>query len=102
VEEEVKDQIQACVPLETAVTRYRYDLRTVRKCSALCRGTGLPCRQPAMKNGKCKMHGGKSGAPKGNKKALKHGRYSQKALEEKTLIREIIKKSREFMKGLQG
>src|SRR5262249_2900038 len=32
---------------------------------------------PAMKNGRCWMHGGPSpGAPKGNKNALKHGRFS--------------------------
>ncbi len=31
---------------------------------------------PAMPNGRCRMHGGRSpGAPKGNKNALKHGRY---------------------------
>ena len=38
---------------------------------------GSPCQSPAMKNGRCRMHGGPSlGAPKGNKNALKHGRYT--------------------------
>ena len=40
-----------------------------------------------MKNGRCRMHGGKSsGAPKGNPNALKHGNYTaaaQAALREK-------------------
>jgi uncharacterized protein YjcR len=40
-----------------------------------------------MKNGRCRMHGGKSsGAPKGNQNALKHGNYTaaaQAALREK-------------------
>lgn len=46
-------------------------------CGAQCR-TGEPCRRKAMKNGRCFMHGGKStGAPKGNRNAWKHGRYSQ-------------------------
>lgn len=53
-----------------------------------------------MKNGKCKLHGGKSGAPKGNKNAWKHGRYSKEALAEKALVKEIIKQAREFMKGV--
>ena len=34
-----------------------------------------------MKNGRCRMHGGTSpGAPKGNKNALKHGRYTAEAI----------------------
>jgi glucans biosynthesis protein len=38
---------------------------------------GSQCQSPAMPNGRCRMHGGKSsGAPKGNKNAWKHGRYS--------------------------
>lgn len=33
-----------------------------------------------MPNGRCHMHGGKSpGAPKGNRNAWKHGRYSKLA-----------------------
>ena len=33
--------------------------------------------QRAMKNGRCRMHGGKAtGAPKGNRNAWKHGNYS--------------------------
>jgi len=40
-----------------------------------------------MKNGRCRMHGGKStGAPQGNQNALKHGNYTaaaQTALREK-------------------
>ena len=36
------------------------------RCGAHSRRTGKPCRNPAMKNGRCRMHGGKStGAPKG-------------------------------------
>lgn len=30
------------------------------RCGAHCRTTGNPCRNPAMKNGRCRMHGGKS------------------------------------------
>jgi hypothetical protein len=40
-----------------------------------------PCQSPAMKTGRCRMHGGPSpGAPKGNKNALKHGRYTAQAM----------------------
>lgn len=47
------------------------------KCSGHNR-QGLPCGQPAMKNGKCYHHGGKStGSPRGVRNALKHGAYSK-------------------------
>jgi hypothetical protein len=36
------------------------------RCGAHSRRTGKPCRNGAMANGRCRMHGGKSpGAPKG-------------------------------------
>jgi uncharacterized protein YjcR len=48
-----------------------------RRCGAKTR-TGAPCRSPAVKGRRrCRMHGGKSsGAPKGNRNAWKHGRYT--------------------------
>jgi hypothetical protein len=50
------------------------------RCLARTR-RGSPCQSPAMKNGRCRMHGGTSpGAPKGNKNALKHGQYSADAI----------------------
>jgi len=38
------------------------------------------------------MHGGArgSGAPQGNKNALKHGSYTKQALQDRALIREIF------------
>ncbi|MGO8840343.1 MAG: HGGxSTG domain-containing protein [Methyloceanibacter sp.] len=43
------------------------------RCGARTR-SGDPCRSPAMPNGRCRMHGGKSpGAPKGNRNAWKNG-----------------------------
>ncbi len=47
------------------------------RCGAHSRQTGNPCRNGAMANGRCRMHGGKAtGAPKGNRNAWKHGTYS--------------------------
>lgn len=50
------------------------------ECGAKTR-SGAPCKGPAMKNGRCRMHGGKSKGPKqakrpGNTNAVKHGFYS--------------------------
>ena len=34
------------------------------KCEAHARSTGKPCQAPAMENGRCKLHGGKSTGPR--------------------------------------
>ena len=60
-------------------------------CGAKTRKGGR-CRQPAMKNGRCRLHGGKSlsGIQHGR---YKHGRYTRKAIEERrqmnSLLREV-------------
>ena len=51
-----------------------------RRCHTRTR-SGRPCRSPAMANGRCRTHGGLSpGAPRGNRNALKHGRYAAEAI----------------------
>ena len=46
------------------------------RCLAKTR-RGTACQSPAMPNGRCRIHGGKSpGAPKGNRNAWKHGLYA--------------------------
>ena len=61
------------------------------RCEASSRPTGKPCRNGAMKNGRCRMHGGKStGAPKGNRNAWKHGLYSAKAADWRSNLRGLI------------
>ena len=34
------------------------------RCGAKCKRTGKPCQAPAMSNGRCRLHGGKSTGPK--------------------------------------
>src|SRR6185369_16680650 len=61
-----------------------------RRCGAKTRKGGL-CRSPAMPNGRCRMHGGKStGAPKGNKNAWKHGHYGATAKAERGLLKQLL------------
>ncbi|MDD4617105.1 MAG: HGGxSTG domain-containing protein [Alphaproteobacteria bacterium] len=53
---------------------------------------GKPCQSPAMPNGRCRMHGGMStGAPKGNRNAWKHGRYSAEAVAERKALRAFLR-----------
>jgi hypothetical protein len=60
-----------------------------QRCGAHCRTTGQPCRQAAMANGRCKMHGGLSTGPKNP--AVKHNRYSREARELGRAMRRLAK-----------
>jgi glucans biosynthesis protein len=70
------------------------------RCGAKTR-KGPPCRAPAVAGkARCRMHGGApgSGAPKGNRNALKHGLYTREAIEERRLLRAFIREAGAFMK----
>jgi uncharacterized protein YjcR len=73
----------------------------VPRCGAYSRRTGKPCRQPAMANGRCRMHGGKAGAPRGNVNALKHGLYTREVIVRRQYLRELIRESRETIEALR-
>jgi integrase len=62
-----------------------------RRCRARTRRESL-CQSPAMPNGRCRMHGGMSpGAPKGNRNALKHGRYTADAIARRREIGALLR-----------
>jgi len=72
----------------------KYKFLTSLRCGAKTRSGSL-CKSPAMPNGRCRLHGGKStGPPKGNQNALKHGYYTQDAILERQLIRRLLKASK--------
>jgi len=61
------------------------------RCGAKTR-KGTPCKAPAMKNGRCRFHGGKSTGPRtpeglerSRKANRKHGLYSRAVLKEHNL-----------------
>jgi hypothetical protein len=54
------------------------------RCGARARTTGCPCRAPAIPNGRCRMHGGKSTGPRTpagfaslTRARTTHGKYAQ-------------------------
>jgi uncharacterized protein YjcR len=49
------------------------------------------------------MHGGAagSGAPRGNKNALKHGRYTRKAIEERRQLRALLRQSQSLIQQIE-
>jgi hypothetical protein len=64
------------------------------RCGARTR-TGNPCQSPAMPNGRCRLHGGLSpGAPKGNRNAFRHGRYSAKAIASRREVAALVRSMR--------
>jgi hypothetical protein len=45
----------------------------------------------------CRLHGGKStGPPKGNKNALKHGRYTAQAIARRRELRALLRSIKQF------
>jgi hypothetical protein len=61
------------------------------RCGAQTR-SGDACQFPAMPNGRCRLHGGKSpGPPRGNRNALKHGRYTYEAMAERRKTAEAVR-----------
>src|SRR5262244_2754922 len=65
------------------------------RCGARCR-SGRPCGSAAMKNGRCRMHGGASpGAPRGPRNGCyRHGRYTianKNMMAEMRLLRRALK-----------
>ena len=72
------------------------------RCGARTR-KGNPCRSPAMANGRCRIHGGRSpGAPRGNRNALKHGRYSATAIAERRELVALIRSIRKLVVEVNG
>ena len=63
------------------------------RCGAHSRTTGHPCKSPAMKNGRCRMHGGKAG------RRPTHGRCTQAAIAERRQFREALRLLRELIGG---
>ncbi len=71
------------------------------------RSPGMACRQPAMANGRCRLHGGKCRGPR-TKQGLeiarranwKHGYYSKEAILERDRIQKMIKSFRCELRGI--
>jgi len=76
------------------------------RCGARTR-KGTPCRAPAMSNGRCRLHGGKSTGPrtpegleKSKKANWKHGFYSANAISERQLLRWFLRESRALLERI--
>ena len=76
-----------------------FDFKSLPRCTAKSKTTGKQCRQPAMKNGKCYWHGGKSpGPPLGNQNALQTGLYTQYMIDQRKIFRALMKECRDVLR----
>ena len=73
------------------------DLSKAKKCAAKTR-KNTPCQGPAMRNGRCRMHGGPSTGPRtpeGLERSRKarwvHGFYSRKMRDQRAEGRRLMK-----------
>lgn len=66
-------------------------LQAAARCGAYARTTGRPCQGPAMKNGRCRMHGGRAG-----RKPI-HGRFTKAAVAERREWRAMLRRLRELI-----
>lgn len=81
------------------------DFHSAPRCGAKTR-KGTPCKAPAMANGRCRMHGGKSTGPKtpeglerSQKANWRHGFYSAEAIIERRLTRRLLREALAIIKS---
>jgi hypothetical protein len=70
------------------------------RCGAKTR-SGRPCASPAVRaKSRCRMHGGApgSGAPVGNKNALRTGRHTQEVMKRRKALRDLLRQPRELIR----
>jgi len=66
----------------------------LKPCGAHARTTGKPCRQPAMTNGRCRIHGGKStGRP------ISTGLHTKEAKGLQKQVSQMIREMKLILKG---
>ena len=73
------------------------------RCGAKTRSGGA-CRSPAGHGRKrCRMHGGTqgSGAPKANRNACKHGRFTRDAIAERRQIQALLGEARKLLEEMK-
>ena len=83
-------------------TRNVEGLRSAPRCGARTR-KGAPCAAPAVRGkARCRMHGGApgSGAPRGNRNALKSGLYTAESLELRRHVMALVRSSRKIIEEL--
>jgi uncharacterized protein YjcR len=78
------------------------DMHRALRCHAKSKRSGLQCRAPAVRGSKvCRMHGAGSGAPIGNRNALKHGAFRAETLALKREIQTLARMARQTIAEIE-
>lgn len=84
-----------------------FDFRKLPRCSAKARSrNGGPCLQPAMSNGRCYWHGGKSSGPsiegieKIKQMNTKHGYFSKERIIERKKFNLELARAKNILENL--
>jgi len=79
------------------------------RCGAKTRHGGCACRQPAMRNGRCRFHGGKStgartaaGRARCARARRTHGFYSAETISLRRDARTLLRRNRDLLAGLRA
>lgn len=83
--------------------RHIIPMQTAPRCGAKAR-SGAPCGSPAISGkARCRMHGGKgSGAPKGNRNALRKGLYTKEVLAWEEKLRSVRRRLTATISTIEG
>ena len=75
--------------------------QSCRRCGARTR-SGEKCKAPAMSNGRCRMHGGKSTGPRTleglermRRANTRYGNYSEESRRQMRAIRKLVREARQ-------
>lgn len=85
---------------------HRRNTETMRlspRCGAKTR-SGAPCQAPAVAGKqRCRMHGGSngSGAPRGNRNAVKSGLFTREVIAEGKALRDLVRQSRKLIQEIE-
>ena len=66
--------------------------RTARRCQSISRRTKNQCGNAAERGKiRCRFHGARAGAPKGNQNSLKHGQYTAAAIDARRELSDLVR-----------
>jgi len=66
--------------------------KNIQLCGANAKRTGKPCRQPAMSNGRCRLHGGKSTG-----RSITTGQWTKQAIQQRKDYKKLLHSLCELM-----
>jgi len=108
MEQKTKAKARAKNKNSQIVNNSRWAFMKAPRCGAKTR-KGTPCQAPAMKNGRCRMHGGKSTGPRTpegieriRQAHLKHGRFTREAIAHRKELNALIREWRGTLKEIDN